>query len=158
MRKTRCLGWLAGVVLAVPLTLMVGSPVFALVDYRECTPALLNGLYVFTATGFSIPTSPGPALPQAIVELIRFNGDGSASVPGVSLSLNGTIIVGPGGTGTYTVADLAPKDDACIGNVTFSGAGTPSLNFVASRTGETIWLIRRDPTFVFQGTATKLSP
>jgi len=153
--RMKGLSWLAGVVLAVPLTLMVGSPVFA--DFRGCTPALLDGLYVFTATGFSIPTPPGPALPQAIVELIRFNGDGSASVPAVSLSLNGTIIVGPGGTGTYTVVDLVPKEDACVGNVTFSGAGTPSLNFVVSSNGETIWLIRRDPTFVFQGTATKLS-
>ena len=153
--RTKGLSWLAAVGLAVPLTLMVWSPVFA--SGFECAPALLNGLYVFTATGFSIPTSPAPALPQAIVELIRFNGDGSASVPAVSLSLNGTIIVGPGGTGTYTVVDLVPKEDACVGNVTFSGAGTPSLNFVVSRDGETMWLIRRDPTFVFQGTATKLS-
>jgi hypothetical protein len=152
--QTKGLSWIAGAVLAVPLTLMIGSPVTA--DFRACTPALLDGLYVFTATGFSIPTPPAPALPQAIVELIRFNGDGSANVPAVSLSLNGTIVVGPGGTGTYTVGEVVPKDDACVGNVTFSGAGTPSLNFVVTRDGQTMWLIRRDPTFVFQGTATKL--
>jgi hypothetical protein len=83
--RTNVLSWLAGVVLAVPLTVLAGGSVFA--AGFECTPALLNGLYVFTATGFSIPTPAGPAAPQAIVELIRFNGDGSANVPGVSLSL-----------------------------------------------------------------------
>ena len=154
--RTNAWSWLAGVVLTVPLTLLAGSPVFA--AGFECTPALLDGLYVFTARGFSVPTPPGPALPQAIVELIRFNGDGSVTVPGVSLSLNGTIVVlPPGGTGTYTVADLVPKDDACVGNVTFASAGSPSLNFVVSRAGETIWLISRNPNTVFQGTATKLS-
>ena len=155
--RTKGFSWLAGAVLAVPLIVMAGRPVFG--AGFECTPALLNGLYVFTATGFSVPTPAGPAQPQAIVELIRFNGDGSATVPGVSLSLNGTILVlPPGTTGTYTVADLVPKDDACVGNVTFASAGTPSLNFAVSRTGETIWLIQRNPNVVFQGTATKLSP
>ena len=154
--RMKGVSWLAGVVLAVPLTLMIGSPVSA--DFRGCTPALLDGLYVFTATGFSVPTAPGPALPQAIVELIRFKGDGTASTPGVDLSLNGTIIVLlPGDSGTYTVADLVPKDDACVGNVTFSGSGA-SLNFVVSRNADTIWLIQRNPNTVLQGTATKLSP
>ena len=155
--RTKGFSWLAGVVLAVPLTLMVGSPpVFA--DWHGCAPGMLNGLYVFTATGFTIPPPPAPAQPQAIVELIRFNGDGSVSVPSVSLSVNGTIVVlPPGGTGTYTIADLVPKDDACIGNITFASAGTPSLNFVVSNDTRTIWLIRRDSTFVFQGAATRLS-
>ena len=154
--RMKGLSWLAGVVLAAPLTIMAGSPVFA--RGFDCTPALLDGLYVFTATGFAIPTSPGPALPQAIVELIRFKGDGTASTPGVSLSLNGTIIVLlPGDSGTYTVTDLVPKDDACIGNVTFSVSGA-SLNLVVSRTAETIWLISRSANTVFQGTATKVSP
>ncbi len=153
--RTNAVPWLAGVVLAV--TMVAGSPVFASGD--ECTPALLNGLYVFTARGFSIPTPPDPALPQAIVELIRFHGDGTVSVPGVSLSLNGTIVVlTPGSTGTYTIADLVPKDDACVGNVTFAGPGAPSFNFAVSRRGDTIWLISRNSNTVFQGTATKLSP
>jgi hypothetical protein len=154
--RTNAWSWLAGMVVAVPLTVLAASPVSA--AGFECTPALLDGLYVFTATGFSIPTAPNPALPQAIVELIRFNGDGSVTVPGVSLSLNGTIVVlPPGGTGAYTVVDLVPRDDACIGNVTFSSPGSPSLNFVVSRTSETIWLISRNPNTVFQGSATKLS-
>lgn len=153
--RTKRFSWLVGVALAMQSTLLVGSPAFG----AQCTTALLDGLYVFTARGFSIPTPPAPALPQAIVELIRFHGDGTAIVPGVSLSLNGTILVLPPGIpGTYTVADLVPKDDACIGNVTFFSAGSPSLNFVVSRNGDTMWLISRNPDTVFQGTATKLSP
>jgi hypothetical protein len=153
--RTQKLPWFAGVALAVLLAVVVGSPAFGADD---CTPALLNGLYVFTARGFSTPTPAGPALPQAILELIRFKGDGTASTPGVSLSLNGTIVVLlPGDSGTYTVTELTPKDDACIGNVTFSGSGA-SLNFVVSRKADTIWLIQRNPNTVFQGTATKLSP
>lgn len=156
--QTKWFSWLAGVALAVMLTVVVGSPALGN-DGPECKPTTLDGLYVFTATGSFIPAPPGPALPKAIVELIRFNGDGSASVPGVSLSLNGTIVVlPPGGTGTYTVADLAPKDDACVGNITFSSAGNPSLNFAVSRKADTIWLISRNPNMVFQGSATKLSP
>lgn len=154
--RTKRFSWLVGVALAMLSAMVVGSPAFGA---AECTPALLNGLYVFTARGFSVPTPPGPALPQAIVELIRFNGDGSASVPGVSLSLNGTIVVLPPGiTGTYTVVDVAPQEDACVGNVTFASTGNPSLNFVVSRTGDTLWLISRNPNTVLQGTATKLSP
>ena len=154
--RTNALSWLAGVVEAVPLMIMVGNPEIA--NGAECTPALLNGLYVFTATGFAVPTPAGPAQPQAIVELIRFKGDGTASTPGVSLSLNGTIVVLlPGDAGAYTVADLVPREDACVGNVTFSVSGA-RLNFVVSRSAQTMWLIQRNANTVFQGTATKLSP
>jgi hypothetical protein len=41
--------------------------------------------------------TPGsnPAQPKAILELIRFNGDGTLGVPGATLSLNGASRVGP---------------------------------------------------------------
>jgi hypothetical protein len=153
--RTKASSWLTAVVLAVPLTIVAGSPEVA--RAADCTPALLNGLYVFTARGFSVPPT-GPALPQAIVELIRFKGDGTASTPAVGLSLNGTpIVLVPGDAGTYTVTELVPKDDACIGNVTFSLSGA-SLNFAVSRDAQTIWLISRNPNMVLQGSATRLSP
>ena len=67
---------------------------------QRCKDSMLDGLYVFTATGFS-NVSPGPPQPQAIVELIRFNGDGTLNVPGGRVSVNGAIFT-TGGTGTYT--------------------------------------------------------
>ena len=48
---------------------------------RNCTVATLDGLYVFAASGFIIPAS-GPAQPKAILEWIRFNGDGTVFVAG----------------------------------------------------------------------------
>jgi len=80
----------------------------------------LDGLYVFAATGYIIPPS-GPAQPKAIVEFIHFNGDGIVDVPGATRSVNGVIgRTPPGGTGTYTVADLVPADRGCAGSLTFT--------------------------------------
>jgi hypothetical protein len=121
----------------------------------RCTVAALDGLYVFAATGFTIPAS-GPAEPKAIVELIRFNGDGTLGVPGATRSLNGVIAqIPPGGTGTYTVANLVPPDGACTGSLTFTGGPSFDLFFPVKATD--IWMIQTNPTNVFQGTVTKLS-
>ena len=57
----------------------------------NCTVNTLRGLYVFSATGFIIPAAPASAQPKAIVEFIRFNGDGTLDVPGATRSLNGVI-------------------------------------------------------------------
>ena len=58
-------------------TMALGVSGVALAEHggHRCTVATLDGLYVFAATGFTIPAS-GPAQPKAIVEFIRFNGDG----------------------------------------------------------------------------------
>ncbi len=123
---------------------------------RGCTPALLNGLYIFAATGFIIPAAPAPAQPKAIVEFIRFHGDGTLTVPAASRSLNG--VVGqspPGGTGTYTVADLVPPDRGCTGTLAFTGG--PSFDLFVSPPGDEVWMIQNNPGNVLQGTVLKLS-
>jgi len=69
----------------------------------------------------------------------------------------------PGGGGTYTVAELVPADDACIGTLNFSGPG-PSFNLVVRRDGKKIWMIQTNPPSpatvmnIFEGTVTRLSP
>jgi hypothetical protein len=152
--RTKGCSWLTGLVSAALLTVAVGGPAFGN-GHDRCTVDALDGLYVFTATGFSVPTPPTPALPKAIIELIRFNGDGTLTVPGVTVSLNGVIpSVPPGGIGTYTVADV-PGDEACAGTIVFA-SGT-SFNTVFAHNAKTIWMIQTNPTNVFQGTATKLS-
>lgn len=153
MRTNGC-SRLTGLVLVVLLTAIIGSPAFGH-DRDRCTVDTLEGLYVFTATGFSVPTPPTPALPKAIIELIRFNGDGTLTVPGATVSLNGVLpLVPAGGTGTYTVADI-PGDEACAGTIVFA-SGT-SFNTVFAHNAKTIWMIQTNPTNVFQGTATQLS-
>ena len=122
---------------------------------KGCSVATLDGLYVFSATGYIIPAS-GPAQPKAIVEWIRFNGDGTLSVPGATRSLNGVIAqTPPGGTGIYTVADIVPAGGGCSGTLTF--AGGPSFDlFISPKAGE-IAMIQTNSGNVFQGTAVMVS-
>ena len=56
---------------------------------RTCGVENLTGLYVFSATGYIIVA--GVAQPKAIVEAIRFNGDGTLTVPFSTRSINGVI-------------------------------------------------------------------
>src|SRR5262245_43593755 len=78
---------------------------------RECSPKMLRGLYLFRATGFVLPN--GTLLPKAILESIRFNGDGSLVAETVTLTVAGQAPVRRSGTaGTYTV------EANCTGTVT----------------------------------------
>ena len=123
----------------------------------KCGVNTLHGLYVFSATGFIIPAAPASAQPKAIVELIRFNGDGSLDVPGATRSLNGVITQVPGGgTGSYTLATLVPADRGCVGTLTFLPSG-PHFDLFLPLDGQEIWMIQTDASNVFQGTATKLA-
>jgi hypothetical protein len=162
MRTNQCT-LLPGVALAVLLALLVGSPVSGHDNDghgQRCTVDTLDGLYVFSATGFVTPAT-APARPKAIVELIRFNGDGTVSVPGGAVSLPAatggtqTSSIQPGETGTYTVADLVPPDGLCTGTLTFPSG--PSHDLFIPLNGERIWTIQTNPNNVFQGTATKVS-
>lgn len=115
---------------------------------QQCSEHKLNGLYVFSATGYMIVS--GVAQPKAIVELIRFNGDGTLSVPGATRSINGVIGVSPpGGTGTYTL------DADCRGTVVFTGG--PSFDTFASPKGEDLWMIQNNANNVLQGNVTRVS-
>ena len=122
---------------------------------NKCPATTLNGLYVFSATGFT--TATDPAQPKAIVEWIRFNGDGTLDVPGATRSLNGVIAqIPPGGTGSYTIADLVPPDGGCMGTLTFLPSGPHFNLFIPPKAAE-IWMIQTDANNVFQGTATRVS-
>ena len=146
---------LSGAALAVLLILFASSPVPAHGDGHRCTTGTLDGLYVFAASGFIVPAT-GPAQPKAIVELIRFHGDGTLDVPGATRSLNGVIgQVPPGGTGTYTVANLVPPDGACLGTLTFTDG--PSFDLFIPLNGEKIRMIQTNPNNVFEGTVTKIA-
>ena len=121
---------------------------FADDDMPTCRAEKLDGLYVFSATGFTIVA--GVAQPKAIVELIRFNGDGTLSVPGATRSINGVIgQIPPGGTGIYTL------DLDCRGTLAFTGG--PAFDIFASPKGEDVWMIQTNPNNVFQGNVTRIS-
>jgi hypothetical protein len=118
-------------------------------DGPSCREHKLNGLYVFTATGY---TSSG-SVPKAIVELLRFNGDGTLIVSGGTVSMGGNIVtIQPGSAvGTYTL------DEDCRGTLTFLPSG-PSFNIFATPRGEDLWMIQTNPGNIFQGGVTKMAP
>ena len=125
---------------------------------EKCGVNTLRGLYVFSATGFIIPAAPASAQPKAIVEFIRFNGDGTIDGRAATRSLNGVIgqfpdQSGPGGS--YTVTSLATRDRGCLGTLTF--AGGPHFDLFMPLDGHEIWMIQTDAGNVLQGTVTKLS-
>jgi hypothetical protein len=131
------------------LTLSMSSIAWASRDGPACREHKLNGLYVFTASGY---TASG-AMPKAIVELLRFNGDGTLSVTGGTVSVGGAItVVQPGvTTGTYTL------DEDCRGTLTFLPSG-PNFNMFAMPRGEDLWMIQTNPGNIFQGNVTKIAP
>lgn len=118
----------------------------------KCTDRTLDGFYVFTASGFQIVG--GASLPVAIVEQIRFNGDGIADAVGGKVSFNGNIFPTIS-SGTYTVTSLTPPNKGCEGTLTFPGP--VNLYMFIPPDAHDIQLIRTDPGSVFQGTATKVS-
>ena len=115
---------------------------------EPCGLGTLNGLYMFAATGFTMPQ--GAALPKAITEMIRFNGDGTLTVPAATHSINGVVArSAPGGTGTYSL------DITCVGTLQFTNG--PGFDiFVAPKDGD-LWMIQTDQANVLEGRATRIS-
>jgi hypothetical protein len=139
--------WVCLLVIAMTLGMAGVAPA----DGTRCTLAFLDGFYVFTANGFAIVGDV--AQPVAIVEQIRFNGDGTVDVPGGRVSVNGSVFPTVG-TGTYTISPLTSPNKGCEGSLTFPGVNL--YMFIPSHARD-IQLIRTDPNTVFQGTATKVS-
>jgi hypothetical protein len=121
------------------LTFGLGQVAPAEAHNLDCSDSTLRGLYVFNATGFNIVA--GVAVPKAIVEFIRFNGDGTLTVPAATRSVNGVIARSPAnGVGTYTVTP------DCTGSVTFGPPGPTFDVFVAPRGTKTRMIQITDPT------------
>jgi hypothetical protein len=123
-------------------------------DGKACSDSTLSGLYVFTASGFNIVG--GAAQPKAIVELIRFTGDGNLTVPAATVSLNGVIGRStPGGTGQYIV------EADCTGSLVFGpplAPAGPTYDLFVGFKGSEIQMIQTAPgSPVFQGTAERVS-
>ena len=118
---------------------------------RICGLQSLRGTYVFSASGYNIVG--GVPQPKAIVEAIAFNGDGSLTVPAVTVSLNGLILHPLPGTGDYTV------DTDCTGTITFHGAPPgqqpPAFDIFLAPSGKTAWMIQTNANTVMQGTAVR---
>jgi hypothetical protein len=116
---------------------------------RVCSESTLRGKYIFAASGFFV--APGGVLqPKAILEVIDFNGDGTLTVPAVTVSMNGSVSRFPPGVGDYTL------DAECKGTILF--ANNISFDIFIGQDAKTIWMIQTNQGNVFQGTATRLGP
>jgi hypothetical protein len=118
-------------------------------DRKGCSNSTLRGLYAFNASGYNIVG--GVAQPKAIVELIRFNGDGTLTVPAATVSIFGVVTRSPAdGPGSYTVGE------DCTGSLAFGPPG-PTFDLFVSTRGSQIYLIQTGPGLpVMQGTAERL--
>ena len=135
-------------VVGVAIALGVSGVSLADDGKKACALDTLDGQYIFTATGYNIVA--GIAQPKAIVEVIRFNGDGTLTVPASTHSINGVVAQSPpGGTGTYTV------DANCTGALTFTGG--PSFDLFIPPKGDELWMIQTNQNTVFQGNVVKVS-
>ena len=134
-------------ILAIAMVL-IGTAAVALAedDPGACSVATLRGSYLFAASGYNIVG--GVAQPKAVVEMIRFDGNGSLTVPAVTVCVNGAILHPPAnGTGTYTVAP------DCSGTLLFV-TGTAFDLFVAPGARE-FTMIQTNPLTVLQGEVVK---
>src|SRR5436305_14138168 len=66
---------------------------------ESVSPQTLRFSYIFATHGWNIVG--GVAVPKAIVEGIRFNGDGTVVSPFATVSINGFIIHSSGSVGPY---------------------------------------------------------
>jgi hypothetical protein len=152
--------WLIGIGLSLSVGLLTVAPGYAggKDHVTACTLATLTGTYVFIATGYTIvtsgfPTGKGPSTvpqPKAIVEGIDFDGEGTLTVPAVSLSLNGVILPNTvGSNGEYTV------NDNCTGTITFDSG--PTFDIVIAPNGKECYMIQTNANNVLAGVARRVA-
>jgi hypothetical protein len=143
---------LAGALLSMlAMTFSTPASVQAQTVVQTCGVQTLQGSYVFTTHGWNIVN--GAAVPKAIVEVIKFKGDGTLVSPFATVSINGSIIHSSRTAGTYTV------QPNCTGTVTFTNG--PSFDIVVDPPGgKQLWMIQTGPAAapaVFAGHATRVS-
>jgi hypothetical protein len=113
----------------------------------SCTQATLNGVYVFSASGFNIVNST-PA-PKAVVEVLTITGDGNLTSLATA-SIDGTIHSGVQDTGIYTV------NPNCSGTLSFHRSGL-TFDIYLSPNGSRFHMIQTNPNTVLQGEVRRIS-
>jgi len=142
-------------ILPMAMTLAAVPAAWSQEHHTGCSNFTLRGLYAFNASGFNILAGVGQ--PKAIVELIRFNEDGTVTVPAATRSANGAIVRSPAnGVGNYTLAA------DCTGSLMLGPPG-PTFDLFVMPGGWKIRMIQiTDPTPgaqpVLQGIAERIAP
>jgi hypothetical protein len=102
----------------------------AAADAQVCSMGMLKGLYLWTWDGYQ--NVSGNLVPKAIMQGIRFNGDGTTFNPFGTVNIGGFIIIdATGGVGTYTVAA------DCTGTLSITNG--PSFNIYVGPGAQQVW-------------------
>ena len=124
----------------------------AAADARACSEHMLRGLYLWTFDGYA--SLGGSLVPKAVMQGLRFNGDGTTFNPFGTVNIGGTTIVdATGGVGMYTV------NPDCTG--TLSIVNGPSFNIYVGPGAKQVWTTQTNVgagngTGLGVGTATRL--
>ena len=115
-----------------------------------CTGGMLRGLYIWTFDGYT--DLGGNLVPKAVMQGLKFNGDGTTYNTFGTVNIGGTIIIdATGGVGTYTVAA------DCTGTLSITDG--PSFNMYVGPGAMTLWItqiVGAGATGLGVGTATRL--
>ena len=124
----------------------------AAADGQVCSVHMLRGLYVWTFAGYA--NLGGNLLPKAVMQSLRFNGDGTTFNTFGTVNIGGTTIIdATGGVGTYTVAA------DCTGTISITNG--PSFNMYVGPGAQKVWFTQisggaGDGSGTGVGTATRL--
>jgi hypothetical protein len=119
-------------------------------DAQVCSVGMLRGLYLWTWDGYA--NFGENLVPKAVMQGIRFNGDGTTFNPFGTVNIGGTIIIdATGGVRTYTVAAN------CTGTLSITDG--PSFNMYVGPGAQQLWITQTGGgavTGLGVGTATRL--
>jgi hypothetical protein len=106
-------------------------------DPHGCSVGMLRGLYLWTFDGHE--NFGGNFVPKAIMQGLRFNGDGTTFNPFGTVNIGGTIIIdATGGVGTYTVAA------DCTGTLSITDG--PTFNIYVGPGAQQVWTLETSPS------------
>jgi hypothetical protein len=116
--------------LAAAMALNTSATAQVTADARVCSVGMLRGLYLWTFDGYA--DLGGNLVPKAVMQGLRFNGDGTTFNPFGTVNIGGTIIIdAAGGVGTYTVAP------DCTGTLSITNG--PSFNIYVGPGAQQVW-------------------
>src|SRR5262245_54470966 len=99
---------------------------------RVCSVGTLRGLYLWSFDGYA--NFGGNFVPKAIMQGLRFNGDGTTFNPFGTVNIGGTIMIdATGGPGTYTIAP------DCTGTLTPAPGISPTFNIYVGPGAQQVW-------------------
>jgi len=102
----------------------------AAADAQVCSVGMLRGSYIWTFDGYT--DFGGTLVPKAVMQGLRFNGDGTTFNTFGTVNVGGTIIFDvTGGVGTYTVAA------DCTGTLSITDG--PSFNIYVGPSAKQVW-------------------